>query len=165
MNPELQTLVDRLELVERQGRGWQLVALLALALAGVAIALPLVRPGGTPGGRARFSVVEANRFLLRDLNGTVAGGIENLPDGTVRMVLGGPSSASAHLVLPRGGGPQFTLRSPDGKVRIGLDGAERPGIWLSRDGRYSQAALGTTEGGDGELWVRDVTGRPRFHAP
>ena len=149
MNPELQTLVDRIELVERQSRGWQLVALLALLVAGAAVALPFLRPNATPGGHARFTVVEANRFLLRDLDGSLAGGLENLPDGTVRLVLGGPATASAHLLLPRGGGPQFTLRAPDGRVRIGLDGANRPGIWLSRDGRFAQAALGTTAGGDG----------------
>jgi len=165
MNPELQTVVDRLELIERQNRGLRVLALLALTLAAAAIAMPFLRPSGPPGGSARFSVVEANRFLLRDLNGSVAGGIESLPDGGLRMVLGGRSTASAHLVLPRSGAPQFTLRSSGGAVRVGLDGSDRPGIWLSQDGRYSQVALGTSEGKGGEIWVRDPEGRPRFHAP
>lgn len=165
MNPELQTLVDRLELVERQNRNLRLLSLLALLLAAAALAMPFVSPAGPTGGTARFSVVEANRFLLRDLNGSMAGGIENLPDGTVRMVLGGRGSASAHLLLPRGGAPQLTLRSGTGQVRVGLDGSDRPGFWLSQDGQYSQVALGTAEGKGGEIWIRDALGRPRFHAP
>jgi hypothetical protein len=165
MNPELQTVVDRLELVERQNRSLRLMSLLALLIAVVAVVLPYVRPAAVEGGVARFSLVEANRFLLRDLNGSVAGGIENLPDGTVRMVLGGRGATSAHFVLPRSGAPQFTLRSNAGQVRVGLDGSDRPGFWLSQDGQYSQVALGTLEGKGGEIWVRDGLGRPRFHAP
>ncbi len=164
MNPELQTLVDRIEQLERQGRGWRFAAALALALAAAAVALPYVRGAGSADGTARFSVVEANRFLLRDLNGSVTGALESQPDGSLRLVLGGRSSASAHLVLPRAGAPQFTLRAPDGQVRLGLDGSAAPGLWLSQDGRFAQVALGTgAEGGD--VWVRDAEGRPRFHAP
>ena len=165
MSVELQTVVDRLELVERQNRNLRLVAMLALLLAVTAIAMPFVRPPVPAGGIGRFSVVEANRFLLRDLNGSIAGGIENLPDGTVRMVLGGRGSASAHLALPRTGAPQFTLRTSAGQVRVGLDGSDHPGIWLSQDGPYAQVALGTSAAKGGEIWVRDALGRPRFHAP
>lgn len=165
MNPELQTLVDRLELVERQYRSAKWFGAIATLLALAALASALLRPATPAASTARFTVVEANRFLLRDLNGSIAGGLENLPDGTVRMVLGGRGSASAHLVLPHSGAPQFTLRSNAGQVRVGLDGSERPGIWLSQDGQYSQVALGTTDGKGGEIWVRDALGRPRFHAP
>jgi len=165
MNPELQTLVDRLELLERQGRGWRLVALLALLLAATALALPYLKSTRTGGATARFGVVEANRFLVRDLDGTVAGALESRPDGSLRLMLGGRSGGSAHLVLPRAGAPQFTLRGPDGRVRMGLDGSDHPGLWLSQDGRYSQVALGTTPAAGGVVWVRDAEGRPRFHAP
>ena len=165
MNPELQTLVDRLELLERQNRSLKLVAALALVLALSAVALPFVRPPATVGDRTRFSVVEANRFLLRDLNGTIAGGLEGQPDGSLRFVLGNRSTASAHLIVPRDGPPQLTLRAPDGRVQLGLAGSDRPGVWLSPNGHDALVSLGTGEGAGGEILLRDAQGRPRFHAP
>ena len=168
MNPELQTVVDRLELVERQSRIWKTLALVALGVGVVAIALPYALPSAplasTP-SRARYSVVEANRFLLRDRNGAIAGGMEAQADGSLRLVLGGRSTSSAHLVIPGGGAPQFTFRAADGRVQLGLGGAERPSIWLSPDGQYAQVSLGAGEAKGGEITVRDGVGRPRFHAP
>lgn len=164
MNPELQTLVDRLELLERQGRTSKLVALISLAVAAAAIAVAFLQPNAAP-DRARYSVIETNRLLLRDLNGSIAGGMESQPDGSLRLVLGGRGTSSAHLVIPRGGAPQLTLRSPEGQVRAGIDASDRPSLWLSNDGRFSQVALGTTPMGQGEIWARDGEGKPRFHAP
>ncbi len=165
MNPELQTVLDRLELAERQNRSWKLVTLLALLLAITAVALPFTGLLRAQVDRARFSVVEANRLLLRDLNGAVAGGLESQPDGSLRFVLGNRSTASAHLIVPRVGAPQLTLRATDGRVQLGLIGSDRPGVWLSPDGRAPRVALGTVDDGSGEIWVRDAQGRPRFHAP
>ena len=165
MNPELQSVVDRLELIERQSRNWKWIAMLAVALAALSLALPLAGRAVAPEGRARYSVIEANRILLRDLNGSIAGGLESRPDGSLRLVLGGRTTSSAHLVVPRVGPPQFTLRAPDGRVQVGLTGSERPAAWLSADGRNALVALGTAEGDGGEIWVRDAGGRPRFHAP
>ncbi len=167
MNPELQTVVDRLELVERQHRTWKTLALFALLLALVAITLPLLKPAlpaPTP-SVAKFSVVEANRFLLRDMSGQVAGGMEARADGSLRLVLGGRSTSSAHLVVSRSGPPQLTLRSPEGHVQLGLSGSDKPSVWLSPDGQYAQVSLGLAESGSGEVTLRDAVGRPRFHAP
>ncbi len=167
MNPELQTVVDRLELVEQQSRTWKTLALLALLLALVAIALPVLKPAlpaPTP-SVARFSVVEANRFLLRDMSGQVAGGMEAQGDGSLRLVLGGRTTSSAHLVVPRTGSPQLTLRAPDGRVQLGMSGSDKPSVWLSPEGRFAQVSLGLTESGNGEVTLRDAVGRPRFHAP
>ena len=164
MNSELQTVIERLELVERQSRSWKLTAMLALVAAVAALVLPLAQRGATAPDRARFSVVEANRFLLRDLNGTVAGGFESNTDGTLRMVLGSRTTASAHLVIARDGSATLTLRSPDGQVRAGLGGAH-PSVWVSPAGGAPVAALRTRDDGGGELVVRDADGRARFRAP
>jgi len=159
---DLQMLAGRIELLERQSHGWRALAAAAMLVALVALALPALR-GTASGEHVRASVVEANRILLRDLGGGVAGGLESTPDGTLRLVLGARGTASAQLVVPRGGAAQLTLRAPDGGVRAVLDGGDAPAAWLSRDGRTAHASLAAPAGG--EVWLRDAVGRPRFHAP
>ena len=88
MNPETQIVVDRLELVERQNRTLKLTSIVALLLSVVAVAMAFIRPASAPAERARFSVVETQRLLIRDLGGSVAGGIETQTDGSVRTYSG-----------------------------------------------------------------------------
>lgn len=165
MTPEMQTLVDRIEVVERQARTWRTIGLLTLVLALGALALS-IRVGG-PGttDHARFSVVEANRILLRDADGSLAGGLESLPDGTLRFVLGNRSTASAHLLVRRDGEAQFSLRSPDQRVHVALVASPTPSLWISPDGQGPTVALSTDDTGAGQLIVRDALGRARFRAP
>ena len=165
MNPETQIVVDRLELVERQNRTLKMTSIVALLLSVVAVAMAFMRPASAPAEKGRFSVVETQRLLIRDLGGSVAGGIETQTDGSVRLVLGGHAGPSAHLIVPRTGAPQLTLRAIDGSVQVGLSGSDRPSVWLSPDGRQPAVSLGTAENGGGEMWLRDAYGRPRFHAP
>ena len=167
MNPELQTLVDRLELLERHNRGWKLTTLVALIAAAAALVLQLQRAHvpGLGADHARYSVVEANRFLLRDLDGSVSGGLESASDGTLRLVLGNRRTASAHLVIARDGTAQLTLRAPDGSVRAGLAGSNQPSAWLSPTGGEPTVAMRTRDDGGGEVLVRDAQGLPRFRAP
>jgi hypothetical protein len=164
MNPELQTVVDRLELAERQNRGWKTMTMAALALAVVALALPLLRGNQPKSDRAKFSVVEANRFLLRDVHGAVVGGLESTPDGTLRLVLGQRGGASAHIVV-QPHESQLTLNAPDGQWRAVLAGSNQPSLSLSPDGRAANAALLTRDDGTGSVLLRDALGRPRFRAP
>src|SRR5262245_42466319 len=152
MNPELQTLVDRLEMLERQGRTWRLLVLLSLLLAVVAVAVPLLFPAareGQPGGYARFSVVEANRFLLRDFNGRIAGGMEYGRDSTMKVVLGGhpEGRGTAFLEVHENGVVDLTLRGP-------RRGAGAAGV-----------VLATTPDGSGNVQSNDSLGRLRFRAP
>ena len=165
MNPELQTLVDRLEIVERQSRSWKLTAFVALLLGAAALALPFARGAGVTPDRARFSVVEANRILLRDLNGSVAGGFESTADGTLRLVLGRRATASAHLVVHPDGVVEQTFLDPEGRVRAGWRSGPRASLWLSPDGAAATVALRTRDDGGGELQIRDADGRPRFRPP
>src|ERR1044072_3672466 len=115
MSPELQILVDRVEVLERQARNWSRSAGLAIRLAAVAIVMSFLgwsAAGRTPASEyGRFSVVEADRFLLRDLNGKVAGGLEGGPDRDGKLVLGGRGGGGAPLPAARceregGGGPR-----------------------------------------------------------
>jgi hypothetical protein len=167
VNPELQTVVDRLELVERQSRGWKLTALVALLAACASLVLQLQRSRvpGLGADHARYSVVEANRFLLRDLDGSVAGGLESSSDGSLRLVLGNRRTASAHLVVAREGNVQLTLRAPDGGVRAGIAGSDQPSVWIAPTGGEATAALRTRDDGGGEVLVRDARGQGRFRAP
>src|SRR5262245_13007486 len=99
MNPELQILVERLEWAERRQRTAVTLAVLALVIAIAAVAQPFLtakRPGEQ---RARYSVVEANRFLLRDVNGETAGGLEVEPQGNIKLVLGRSAGGTAAAFL------------------------------------------------------------------
>jgi hypothetical protein len=170
MNPELQTLVDRIELLERQGRGWKFAAGLALALAVAAVALsvlPSLRPQPTvvPTDRARYSVVEANRFLLRSPGGDVAGGLEVDGRGTIRLVLGTPRTAAAFLEVERGGEPRLSLRGEDGGTRAALTGGDRPTLSLAPPAGRPTAVVTTLDDGTGALRLTTSTGRQRFRAP
>jgi len=167
MTPELQAVVDRLDHVERQARGWKLLVVVAILIAAASIALPMLRPASvlTPASdRARYSVVEANRFVLRDPGGEVAGGLEVRPDGTIRFVLGNRATAAAFLEVQRNGVGHLTLRGPEGDVRAELLASQTPSMILSATGGISGVALTTTNGA-GQVALKDATGRTRFHAP
>lgn len=167
MNPELQSVIDRLELVERQNRGWKAVTLAGLALAVVAfaLALPQARERGLPGDHVRASLVEANRFLLRDPNGTVVGGLEVDSRGTMRLVLGTAKTAAALIEVQQDGLAHLTLRGTDGAVRAALVGGGHPSLALSPEGQHSSAALITQPDGSGALLLTDALGQARFRAP
>jgi hypothetical protein len=167
MNPELQTVIDRLELVERQNRGWKAVTLAGLALAAVAFALvlPQTRERAPRGDRVRASVVEANQLLLRDPNGTVVGGLEVDSRGTMRLVLGTAKTAAALLEVQSDGLAHLTLRGTDGAVRAALLGGSRPSLALSPEGERSSAAFLTQPDGGGALLLTDALGRVRFRIP
>ena len=168
MTPELQTVIDRLELVERQNGSLRLLSLLALLVALGAIAVSFLvsnRPPDTQ--RARYSVVEANRFLLRDLEGRTAGGMEVSRGGTIRLVLGRTPQAtgSAFLEVQENGVAHLTLRGADGGVRAALLGGSAPSVSLSPQGQRSSAALVTLGDGSGSLFLTDAMGRTRFRVP
>src|SRR5439155_12558325 len=135
-NPEMQILVDRVEALERQAGAWRRVSMLAILVAIVAVVIPFL--GLLPGTSrppvsetARFSVVEANRFLLRDLNGNVAGGLEASRDSTVRLVLGGKAGrGAAFLEVHDSGLVNLTLRAPGGGLRAALVAGETPSFSL-----------------------------------
>ncbi|HET9328416.1 MAG TPA: hypothetical protein VFQ05_16740 [Candidatus Eisenbacteria bacterium] len=168
MTTELQAVIDRLDQVERQARGWKLLVVVSILIAAASIALPILYPmsASTPSSeRARYSVVEANRFLLRDGDGVLAGGMEVTPDGTIRFVLGNRTTAAAFLEVQRNGAGNLTLRGPDGDVRAALLATETPSMILSAIRGVSGAALTTTANGAGQMALKDGTGRTRFRAP
>lgn len=170
MNPEMQTLVDRVELLERQSRGWKLAAMLALAFAALALlvsALPGLRPKSTlvPPDRIRYSVVEANRFLLRSPGGDVSGGLEVDARGAIRLVLGNAGTAAAFLEIEHGGPPRLSLRGEDGGTRAELAGGDHPGLALAPRASRPTAVVSTLEDGTGSVLLTTSAGRQRFRAP
>jgi hypothetical protein len=167
MNAELQTVVDRLELLERQNRGWKLLALAAFVIALSAIVWPLLAPAKSPASRALYSVVEANRFLLRDPDGRLAGGMEVGRDHTVKLVLGGGSAhgSAAFLQVHGSGVVDLTMRGPDGSVRAALLATASPSLSLSANGRHSAVTAMAQQDGAGTLLLTDAAGGLRFRAP
>lgn len=168
MTPELQAVIERLDHVERQARGWKLLVIVATLIAAASIAVPILRPTSaiTPAAdRARYSVVEANRFVLRDAGGNAAGGMEVRPDGTIRLVLGTGRTGAAFLEVQHDGVVHLTMKGPEGDVRAALLATQIPSLLLSSTGGVSGVALTTASDGSGQVALKDGTGRTRFHAP
>jgi hypothetical protein len=167
MSFELQSVVDRLEVVERESRAWKLLVFVSLLLAAVAISFQITRSPVAPSGtQNRFETVEASRFLLRDPAGRLAGGLEVARDGAVRLVLGGgyDSMGAAFVEVRPDGITQVTLRGPDGGVRAALLGAKTPSLALASKGFPNGAVLRSAENGQGSLMLKDAEGRTRFRA-
>jgi len=164
MTPELQVIVDRIELVERQNRGLRTLAVIAVAVALVAIVLPFLQKRA-PEDRTRFSVVEANRFLLRGPEGQVSGGLETTAGGDIRLVLGSQGTAAAFLEVQSNGVAHLSLRSDQGDVRAAMVGGRVPAVSLSPGGAHSSAALSTLPDGSGALLINDARGRVRYRIP
>ena len=169
MTADLQSVLDRLELVEQQAQRWRLLVYVAILAAGVAIAVPLLKPAAPAPARERVqaSVVEANRFVLRDLDGSPAGGMEVKPDGMIRLVLGGSrgTTGAAFLEVQRDGLVHLTFRGADGSVRVALLAAQTSSLTLSTPALSSGATLIALENGSGALTLKNEVGRTRFRAP
>ena len=168
MNFELQSLVDRLEVMEQQARAWKLLVFVSMLLAAVAITFQIIgSPGASRGTQNKFTTVEASKFLLRDPAGRVAGGLEVAGDGVVKLVLGGGygSMGAAFMEVRADGIAQVILRGPDGNVRAALLGANTPSLALATKGFNNGAVLRTAENGQGSLMLKDAAGRPRYRSP
>jgi hypothetical protein len=115
----------------------------------------------------RHSVVEANRFLLRDMDGKTAGGMEVSQDGTIRIVLGSGygTMGAAFLEVQRNGNAHLTMRGPDGAVRATLLATPSPSLALSSGSGHSAATFTTMADGSGAVMLSDAAGRLRFKAP
>ena len=141
----------------------------AILAAIVAIAVPFLKPAASQprSERLQASVIEANRFVLRDLDGSPAGGMEVKPDGTIRLVLGGSRTptGAAFLEVQRDGLVHLTLRGPDGSVRAALLAAPTSSLTLSTPAMSGGATLVALEDGTGALTLKGEGGRTRFHAP
>jgi|KBSSwiStaDraftv2_1062776.scaffolds.fasta_scaffold266207_3 hypothetical protein len=165
MNVELQSVVDRLEVIEHESRSWKLLAFVSTLLAAVAVSFQIIgspiAPRSTP---SKFSTVEASRFLLRDAAGRLAGGLEIAGDGAIRLVLGGGygSMGAAFMEVRPDGITQVTLRGPDGGVRAALLGANTPSLALASKGFPNGVVVRTAENGQGSLMLKDSAGRARF---
>ena len=168
MNFELQSVIDRMEVMEQENRAWKLLVFVSMLLAAVAIAFQVLSSPVAPRGtQKKVSTVEASRFLLRDAAGRVAGGLEVAGDGAVKLVLGGAfgSMGAAFMEVRPDGIAHVILRAPDGSVRAALLGSETPSLALASKGYPNGAVLRTAENGQGSLMLKDAAGRSRFSAP
>jgi hypothetical protein len=132
----MQTLVIRLERLERENRRLRRAG--AVALAGI-VALALM--GQTPSGEAA-KVVEATQFVLRDSKGDTRAVLALGPDGSVGLGLSdeagtarawlslGPQGSPGFALFDRAAQPRATLRLwPDGVPRLALNDKDGNVIW------------------------------------
>jgi hypothetical protein len=168
MTPELQSVLDKLEEVERRNRGLRSLTLLSMLLSLAVLAFVVASRAVTPPSLAPpatrlAGVVEANRFLLRDAHGVVRGGMEVEPGGTAKLVIGnqdGHTGAAVILAQPTGL-VQVQLRSPGGLVRAAINGGIEPSVTVVSDDGTSGAALVTKSGRQGQLLLSDRGGTLR----
>ena len=162
MTPELQSVLDRLEEVERRNRGPRFIAVIAmlLSLAALAAVAARVVPSAPAPTASTPGVIEGSRLLLKDADGHVRGGMEVDRSGVVKLVVGsqdGRSGAALLLANPNGT-VQLQLRSPTGVVRVALNGTSEPSMTLTSDDSRSSAALLTRSGSPGQLLLSDRDG-------
>jgi len=166
MTPELQSVLDRLDEVERRRRGPSILSIFAVLISIASAAytyttsLGVVAPPAAP---HLSGVIEGNRFLLRGLDGEVKGGMEVERDGTVKLVIGnqnGRTGAAVILAQPTGL-VQLQLRSPAGVVRSALNGGLEPSLTLTSDDGGSSATLVAKSGSPGQLFLSDRSGTLR----
>jgi len=167
MSFELRSVVDRLEIMEQESRKWKILVFVCMLLAAVAISFQIIKsPNVPPGTQNKFSTVEANRFLLRDSAGRLAGGLEVAGDGAVRLVLGRADGSMGAAFMEVRPGPDgitnVTLRGPDGGVRAALLGADTPSLALASKGFANGAVVRTAENGQGSLMLKDAVGQSHF---
>ena len=169
MNPELQILVERVELLERQGQSSRGIAVVAVLIAIATLAAMLAMPRGrslTPATTGRFDVIEANRILLRDPDSRPAGGMEVDRNGTIRLVLGRAGATGAVLLeAQQNGVAHVTLKGPDGTPLAALVGSRRSELTVGTRKGGPSVAIAAREDGAGTLSAWDAQGRIRFRAP
>lgn len=121
--PTMGALERRMEAVERENRRWQWMVTVTLAV--VAAMVILVQATPTKFGK----VIEAERFVLRDTN------------GSIRAELGLIDGASVLLLNDKDGKPGVALSVfPDGPRRVSL---------LDRDGRTRSVLTARADGDSG----------------
>ena len=137
--PMMETLVERLDRLERENRRLKWVG--SVVLIGIT-ALVLM---GQAGPRHVFKIVQAEQFVLRD------------PSGQTRAVLGTVADGSAGLALyDRDGKDRAKLIVlPDGMSGL---------IAFDRDGKL-RAGTGVTADGSPRLTLYDRDGRVVWSAP
>ena len=167
MTPELQSVLDRLDEVERKRRGQRelsiLAILLSIAVGAYAFMTKLIATPPATVAPATGGIVEATRFLLRGPDGKVKGGMEVEKDGTVKLAVGsqdGQLGAAVILAQPTGL-VQVQLRSPNGVVRGAINGGMEPSLLLTSDDGASSAALVTKAGSPGQVLLSDRSGTLR----
>jgi len=169
VNPEMQILVERVELLERQSRSSRGIAGIAVLIAIVALAATVAMPRErslTPSTTGRFDVVEANRILLRDPDSRPAGGMEVDRNGTIRLVLGRSGATGAVLLeAQQNGVAHLTLKGPDGTPLAALVGSRQPELTVGQRQGGPSVTIGTREDGAGTISAWDARGRIRFRAP
>ncbi|MCZ6479669.1 MAG: hypothetical protein O6929_04550 [candidate division NC10 bacterium] len=121
--PTMGALERRMEAVERENRRWQWMVTVTLAVVAAMVILAQATP--TKFGK----VLEAERFVLRDTN------------GSIRAELGFIDGASVLLLNDKDGKPGVALSVlPDGPRRISL---------LDRDGRTRSVLTARADGDSG----------------
>ena len=169
MNPELQTVVGRIEMLERQNGTLRMIAMLALLVSigfGVMMLMQSSRKAEPADTVGRFSSIEANRIILRDLDSRAAGGLEVDRNGTIRLVLGRTGEGGAVVVeAQRNGIAHVTLRDAQGVVRAGIVGSDQPTFALGGKPESPAITMLAASDGSGRIAVHDARGRVRFRAP
>jgi hypothetical protein len=132
----METLVIRLESLERENRRLKRAGAVALA----AITALVLMAQATPAGVAKL--VEAEQFVLRNSSGDTRAVLAVGPDGSVGLGLSdeagtarawlslGPQGSPSFALFDRASRPRATLRLwPDGVPRLALNDQDGNVIW------------------------------------
>ncbi len=116
--PTMETLVRRLDRVERENQRLKRSGVVALAVIAAIVlmgqAASKLAPPGKPG-----KIVGAEQFIVHDARGGVRAELGTLPNGTVRLVLydrGNPGETRVILSAGPEGSPVLSFSDKAGKV-------------------------------------------------
>ncbi|MEE8492448.1 MAG: tetratricopeptide repeat protein [Nitrospirales bacterium] len=156
--PTMDTLVRRLERVERENHTWRWVGSVVL----VGMAALVLMGQATPTKVAK--VVEAEKFVLRDSSGKIRAGLSVGSDGKVGLAFADKDGKiRAGLGITSDGSPGLALADKDGTRRaglaIGVDGTVRLDL-ADKDGK-PRAELAVLDYGSPVLFLRNNDGTPR----
>jgi len=160
--PKIETLVQRLDDLERENRRLKWIG--ALVLIGIA-ALVLM---GQAGPRRVFKHLQSEQFILQDPGGQTRAVLGTLADGSSGLVLYDRNGKErAKLIVLADGSSVLHALDKDGKLRAGLGVASdgSPGLLLGdREGR-PRAGLSVLGDGMPSFGLFDANGKVLFKAP
>jgi hypothetical protein len=171
--PDLQHILERLEVVERQNRRLKRIGLVAFGLAAGVVLTGQAQPEKPP--EKKSTVVEAEQFIVRDANGQTRGlfGLDHPTSpghSPVRIGLYNEGSSSAVMYLSDGfGGVTVTSggekESERRAVQLFANPQEGTGLKAGKTVSKTGALLKVDQHGAVALTLKDDSGKVVFNTP
>lgn len=131
IEPTLNSLIARLEYLERESRRWRIIALLMVVGAAALVSMGQTSPHRLP------KTLEAEEFVLRDGRGQVRAslGMAQNPTATVLQIHGDNGKPRTRITVSSDGSSSLEVMDGGERVRVllGVKDSGSPRIWLGNE--------------------------------